>query len=293
MAARADGDATGRRLVWLPYRPSAEDVARGPAARPSREIAPAQFQQPAETTPSSAMQDPFGDKREIPQSPTRMPTLPLAEPDTSRGAPAAPPLLVPRPSPPAEPAHQPPKTQGPSGPLPGFGAPAPPRTQSPPSISEEMGAKASLDPDECPPNNQFKSISELTHDIRPAAGELPRDCPMAHQPYTPRAWGATTFTWKASGLCHKPLYFEDVQLERYGHSWGPYLQPIISKGHFFLTVPALPYLMGVNPPNECMYTLGYYRPGSCAPYMLDPLPISVRGALWEAAAWTGGAFLVP
>ena len=31
-----------------------------------------------------------------------------------------------------------------------------------------------------------------------------------------------------------------------------------------------------------MYTLGYYRPGSCAPYMLDPLPISVRAGLMEA-----------
>ena len=51
--------------------------------------------------------------------------------------------------------------------------------------------------------------------------------------------------------------------------------------------------MGVYPPNECMYTLGYYRPGSCAPYMIEPVPISVRGALWEAGAWVGAAYLVP
>ena len=84
-----------------------------------------------------------------------------------------------------------------------------------------------------------------------------------------------------------------MQLERYGHSWGPYLQPVISQGHFFLTVPILPYLMGVDPPCECIYTLGYYRPGSCAPYMLDPLPISARAGLLEAGVWVGGVFLVP
>jgi hypothetical protein len=52
-------------------------------------------------------------------------------------------------------------------------------------------------------------------------------------------------------------------------------------------------MMGLCPPRECQYTLGYYRPGSCAPYMLDPLPISIRAALFEAGAWTGAAYLIP
>ena len=109
----------------------------------------------------------------------------------------------------------------------------------------------------------------------------------------PSTWAPTTFAWKASGVCHKPLYFEDVHLERYGHSWGPYLQPIISGGHFFLSVPVLPYKMGLYPPCECVYTLGYYRPGSCAPYMLDPLPLSIRAGLAEAGVWTGLVYLIP
>ncbi|KKL25969.1 hypothetical protein LCGC14_2399990, partial [marine sediment metagenome] len=108
-----------------------------------------------------------------------------------------------------------------------------------------------------------------------------------------RPWCGTTFAWKASGLCHKPLYFEDVHLERYGHSHGPYIQPIISGAHFFLSVPILPYKMGLYPPNECMYTLGYYRPGSCAPYLLDPLPISIRAALAQGGVATGVAYLLP
>ena len=102
-----------------------------------------------------------------------------------------------------------------------------------------------------------------------------------------------TYTWTASGLCHKPLYFEDVQLERYGHMAGPWLQPFASGAHFFLTIPMLPYKMGLEPPNECIYALGYYRPGDCAPYMIDPLPLSVRAALFEAAGWVAGVAMYP
>jgi hypothetical protein len=39
--------------------------------------------------------------------------------------------------------------------------------------------------------------------------------------------------------------------------------------------------------------LGYYRPGSCAPWLLDPIPLSVRGAVYEAGAVTGACALFP
>jgi hypothetical protein len=99
--------------------------------------------------------------------------------------------------------------------------------------------------------------------------------------------------WKASGLCSKPLYFEQVQLERYGHDWGPVLQPFVSGAHFFGTIPILPYKMGLQPPNECDYSLGYYRPGSCAPYMIEPLGFTWRAAAFQAGAVTGAAFAIP
>lgn len=140
----------------------------------------------------------------------------------------------------------------------------------------------------------LKPIKQITYDIAPKGeGKFPFECPLKREEYAPRSWPTLTYTWKASGLCHKPLYFEEVHLERYGHSLPPYIQSVASAAHFFLVVPALPYFMGVETPNECMYTLGYYRPGSCAPYMLDPFPISVRGALFEAAAWTGAVFVIP
>ncbi len=154
------------------------------------------------------------------------------------------------------------------------------------------------DEDDCKPPRDVP-ITEIFDMLDPPKGRgargdiYPPDCPMKHETFEPRHWAGLTYTWKASGLCHKPLYFEDVQLERYGHSWGPYLQPIISGGHFFLNVPILPYNMGLEPPCECMYTLGYYRPGSCAPYMLDPIPLSVRAALFQGGVWTGMSYVIP
>ena len=121
--------------------------------------------------------------------------------------------------------------------------------------------------------------------------DFPCECRLGNEPFDGRHWGCTIFTWKAAIFSHKPMYFEDVQLERYGHSWNPVLQPFMSGAHFFTSVALLPYQIGLNPPNECIYTLGYYRPGDCAPYLIDPVPLSLRGALFEAGALTGGVFL--
>ncbi len=123
--------------------------------------------------------------------------------------------------------------------------------------------------------------------------QVPTECALGDEQYTPRLWQPVTFTWKASALCHKPLYFEERQLERYGHTTGPFTEPVLSGAHFFLNVAVLPYKMGMNPPNECQYPLGYYRPGSCAPRLLPPIPISPRGALFQAGAVTGLVFLLP
>jgi hypothetical protein len=111
----------------------------------------------------------------------------------------------------------------------------------------------------------------------------PPECRLSRDSTASRNWQATTFTWKASGLCHKPLYFDEERLERYGHSCGPILQPAASAAHFVLSLALLPYQMGIHPPNECMFALGYYRPGSCAPWLVPAFPLSLRGAAAQAA----------
>lgn len=108
-----------------------------------------------------------------------------------------------------------------------------------------------------------------------------------------RQWNTVTYNWKASGLCHKPLYFEQVALERYGHSAPTFVQAAISGAHFFASVVSLPYMMGLCPPDECQYSLGYYRPGNCAPYLIDPIPLSLRAGLFQAGAIVGGILIIP
>jgi hypothetical protein len=124
--------------------------------------------------------------------------------------------------------------------------------------------------------------------------DFPFECVLDENEWHPgRAWPQTTYLWKAAALCHKPLYFEDEQLERYGHSWPPCCQPFVSGAHFFTRLPVLPYCMGVEPPHECIYALGHYRPGSCAPYMCNPIPLSPRGAVIQAGAVVGAAAVLP
>jgi hypothetical protein len=71
------------------------------------------------------------------------------------------------------------------------------------------------------------------------------------------------------------------------------LDPVISGAHFFASVPLLPYHMGLEPPCECVYPLGHYRPGSCAPHYIEPWPWSIRGGALQATAVTGLIFAVP
>lgn len=145
----------------------------------------------------------------------------------------------------------------------------------------------------CPPVSSLKPISQITNDIAAPEGEFPNECTLGDEPFTGRNFQPICYSWAAPGLAINPLYFEEPALERYGHSFCPILQPVISAGHFVLTVPALPWLMAIDPPNECQYVLGYYRPGECAPYVLDPIPFSVRAAVVEGGVATALVFLIP
>jgi hypothetical protein len=166
------------------------------------------------------------------------------------------------------------------------------------TIGDELAMEA-MNPSNCPtvktPYSEggFRSISDITNQIDPEPGNFPQECPLGGDPYKHRDFAATDFTWRASALCHKPLYFEDVQLERYGHTYGPVIQPCLSMVKFYASVICLPYKMGVEPPLECVYVLGYYRPGSCAPRTIGPIPISLRGTLVQLGASTGLTYLFP
>ncbi len=140
------------------------------------------------------------------------------------------------------------------------------------------------------------TLSSIDLDIRVGGrpgNDYPCECRLTGETFVPRRFATTTFTWKAAGYCHKPLYFEQWNLERYGHSRGFIPDVFLSGAHFFVTLPILPYKMGVELPWECVYPLGYYRPGNCAPWTCPAVPISGRGLAVEAATITGAVFLLP
>jgi hypothetical protein len=140
------------------------------------------------------------------------------------------------------------------------------------------------------------TLASIDLDIRVGGrpgNDYPCECRIKGETFSPRCFAPTTFTWKAAGYCHKPLYFEQWNLERYGHSYGFIPDVFLSGAHFFVTLPILPYKMGVELPWECVYPLGYYRPGNCAPWTCPAVPISGRGLALEAATITGAVFLLP
>ena len=123
--------------------------------------------------------------------------------------------------------------------------------------------------------------------------ELPDECNFEGEQFAMRDFRLTTFTWTAASICHKPLYFEQVAVERHGHSAGPIVQPILSGAHFFGDILLLPYHAGMTPPKECIYTLGHFRPGNCAPWLMPGFPFSDRGFKFEGLALGAAIALLP
>jgi hypothetical protein len=112
-------------------------------------------------------------------------------------------------------------------------------------------------------------------------------------PFVPRSLPPSVFAWEASNVYSNPIYFEDVQLERYGHTHPEMFQPFFSVGKFSLQLVGLPYQMAIDPPHKRMYPLGFYRPGDCAPKLVHQIPWNTRAALTQAAVTTGFFYVFP
>ena len=147
-----------------------------------------------------------------------------------------------------------------------------------------------------------RAMTDISADIRPPAGPMPGATaeeilpgvePAWDGPWMRQAWGASNVAWAPTALCHRPLYFEELGLERHGHTVSPILQPAFSGAHFLACVAILPYKAGIEHPWECIYTLGHYRPGSPAPRLRYRPPWQVNAAVLQGAAVTGLVFGVP
>lgn len=171
----------------------------------------------------------------------------------------------------------------------------------PPELPADAGDKGQQPQPICDAARE-KPPGQLTIDISTPAGLVPRDHAAQCWPEIAgatganplvRCWPQYCYHWRATCLAYQPLYFEEINLERHGYGLGDIVQPWVSGAHFFGTVPCLPYLMAVDPPRECIYTLGHYRPGSCPPWQHNWPPLSIAGGLSEAGVITGLIFLIP
>jgi hypothetical protein len=156
----------------------------------------------------------------------------------------------------------------------------------------------------------FRPIGELGIGIAQPHGDMPTDFaqPCWEQintgANTSRCWPVLTYQWDATCLCYQPLYFEEVNAERYGYICNDYcncccspqdcLQSACSAAHFFGTVPALPYCLLAQCPTECVYTLGHYRPATCGvPWRWNYPPCKPGAGAGAAGIYTGLIFAIP
>jgi hypothetical protein len=306
LAAAAEGSARLRSIVVernddadferSAQLPSETSPSPSPTFQSPGNTQPADTQPPATDSPLDDLGTPFGEVPELEQPGE----LENEMPPPQDGQPPPPGALQP-------PADRQPFDTAP-GQLPGpgeFRPAVPPRVVPTPDdefvptpTPEAVELDRSRAEEACSENltnlreNTIDKLS-LSIEVTGAEGtDYPFECTIDDGTWHPgRAWPQTTYRWKASALCHKPLYFEDEYLERYGHSWPGCWQPFVSGAHFFTRLPVLPYCMGVMPPMECEYALGHYRPGSCAPYLVNPVPLSARGALFQTGAVVGAVAL--
>jgi len=100
-----------------------------------------------------------------------------------------------------------------------------------------------------------------------------------------------SYMWVSPAFCHGALYFEQPNLERYGHSIGC-LQPVLSGAYFFVNIPAMPYRMVVERPCQCYFYEDYGVDCIGAPAPVLPA-CNLAAGVAEAAVMTGLVFLIP
>lgn len=122
--------------------------------------------------------------------------------------------------------------------------------------------------------------------------------PLFDVAFQPARYAPQGFCWAAPSVYHRPLHFEEPNLERYGHYVAlvedhTCLQSAVSAAHFFGSLPLMPYKLGADPCWERHYVLGCYRPGTCNPHQLIRPELSARGLLYQGLFTTGAVFVTP
>lgn len=106
-------------------------------------------------------------------------------------------------------------------------------------------------------------------------------------------WDEISAGWTSPEFYTRPLYFEQINFERYETSAPAWTRPMVSYAQFLGTIPVLPYKMGANGPRDRIYTVGHYPYGQVAPSHSNWGKPSKRGMLLQGVATTGLIFFIP
>lgn len=97
---------------------------------------------------------------------------------------------------------------------------------------------------------------------------------------------------KASYVVYQPLYFQQINYERYGWDLGVF-QPLVSTAHFYTDVLMLPYNIAVDPPWKCDANAGYALPGDPESLRFLTPAFSWKGVAAQTAAMVGAPTIFP
>ena len=131
-------------------------------------------------------------------------------------------------------------------------------------FDEDDNAEADSQPPAVPITKwNLKPMSSITPGLTPVSGKSPADLSwqLTSRGSMPIVNSDKLFAWAAPDFNYKPLYFEDVALERYGQTRGFIRQPFVSGFHYLKSAAFLPYYTLFDPIDSCDGPLGYCRPG--------------------------------
>ncbi len=135
-------------------------------------------------------------------------------------------------------------------------------------------------------DSEAASLERMRQKARatPGVGRLifPDEPVLSNTPYYGRAWPQMKMIVPSHYVCHKRLYFEEVNSERYGWELGIF-QPIVSTGFFLKDFFLFPYHAGTEMCRRFDSSAGKCLPGDPVPYLLYPPELSATGTLAEGA----------
>ncbi len=116
--------------------------------------------------------------------------------------------------------------------------------------------------------------------------------PGSEGTFTVRLFSPQSSVYEPNYVCHRRLFFEDRNAERYGWSLGP-LQPIASAWKFVGDWIMAPYRFGSQPLSRYECSAGLCLPGDHVPYLIYPPGLSATGAAVQTGVTLMLLFTIP